>query len=55
MIYGNEIFDPKFYGAANPDLGNLSDREVCSHFQNVGLKEARAFSFLVDLDFSGQK
>jgi phosphodiesterase/alkaline phosphatase D-like protein len=48
------FFDPKFYRAANPDLGNLSDREALAHFQNVGLKEGRAFSSLVDLDFYRQ-
>jgi uncharacterized protein YkwD len=45
------LFDAKFYRAANPGLANLSDEQALSHFQSYGLNEGLRFSPFVDLNF----
>lgn len=46
-----DLFNAKFYRAANHDLAGLNDTAARSHFQTYGLNEGRAFSPLVDLNF----
>lgn len=45
------LFDAKFYRAANSDLVNMSDAQAQAHFQTYGLNEGRQFSPFANLNF----
>lgn len=46
-----ELFDAKFYRAANADLVRMSDSQAQAHFQKYGLNEGRVFSPFANLNF----
>lgn len=45
------LFDAKFYRAANADLVGMSDAQAQAHFQKYGLNEGRQFSPFANLNF----
>jgi hypothetical protein len=54
QIEVDELFDPEYYLAKNPDLawaGLTTPEELYSHWQNFGQEEGRDCSVLVDLDY----
>ena len=51
ILESSLFFNPEFYGARNPDLIALDDRQLLDHLNAIGFDEGRAFSPLVDLDF----
>jgi SAM-dependent methyltransferase len=42
-------FDAQVYRSENPDLANLSEAELRSHFDTIGFAERRSFAALYDL------
>jgi subtilisin family serine protease len=56
MATGNfsDFIDVKFYRQSNPDLANLSDAQLLSHFNTEGIDRGRVFSPFIDLKFYQQ-
>lgn len=45
------LFDAKFYRAANADLVHMNDAQAQAHFQSYGLNEGRQFSPFANINF----
>ncbi|OKH40783.1 hypothetical protein NIES2119_00245 [[Phormidium ambiguum] IAM M-71] len=43
--------DLNYYKERNPDLGNLTNTQLLTHLQNIGVYQGRSFSPVVDLNF----
>lgn len=46
-----EIYDENYYRANNPELVNLSSREIYQHFLTTGITEGRRFSPFFNINF----
>lgn len=50
----SDFIDVKFYRQSNPDLAKLTDAQLLSHFNTVGIDQKRIFSPFIDLKFYQQ-